>query len=348
MTDSGVDLDPETPSLERFRRAARGERTDRPPVWMMRQAGRYLPEYRELREEYTFLEAISTPEVALEITLQPYERFRPDAVVMYSDILTVLEPLGFSYHIESGVGPVVANPVEEPADTHRPRGDVREELWYVGALLEELDAVLGEDAATLGFCGGPFTLAAYAVEGTPSRSFVGVRRLRQAHPEAFERLLEAFADVLVEYVQFQADAGADAIQLFDTYAGLLASPDYREFLLPLHRRVLEAVDVPTIVFARNMGGRLELLEEAGADVVGLDWTVEMGAARERLGEQPVQGNLDPSTLYADPDVVRERTREVIEAAGPDGHVLNLGHGIDKGTPIEGVEAFFEAARAVRR
>ncbi|APW98681.1 uroporphyrinogen decarboxylase [Halobiforma lacisalsi AJ5] len=331
-----------------FRKAARGEPTERPPVWMMRQAGRYLPEYRELREDYSFLEAISTPEVAAEITLQPWERFRPDAVVMYSDILTVLEPLGFSYHLESGVGPVVENPVEAPADTRRERGDVREQLWYVGDLLERLTDELGEQAATLGFAGGPFTLAAYVCEGTPSRSFMAVRRLRAEHPEAFERLLEAFTDVLVEYVEFQVESGADAVQLFDTYAGLLSPADYREFLLPLHREVLEAVDVPTIVFARNVSGNLDLLADSGADVVGLDWTVDLESAHEQLADEDVaiQGNLDPALLYGDPETVRDRTRDVIDAVGDAGHILNLGHGVDRNTPVENVEAFFETAKTV--
>lgn len=310
---------------------------------MMRQAGRYLPEYRDLREDYSFLEAISTPEVAAEISLQPWERFQPDGVVMYSDILTVLEPLGFSYHLESGVGPVVENPVEEPADTARERGDVREELWYVGDLLERLTDELGSQAAVLGFSGGPFTLGAYVCEGTPSRSFMAIRRLRAEHPEAFERLLQAFTDIIVEYVTYQVESGADAIQLFDTYAGLLSPADYREFLLPLHQEILEAVDVPTIIFARNMSGNLELLAESGADVVGLDWTVDITQDHDALEDVAIQGNLDPALLYGDPADVRERTLEVIDAAGRDGHILNLGHGVDRKTPVENVEAFFETA-----
>lgn len=333
---------------ELFLRAARGERTERPPVWMMRQAGRYLPEYRELREDYSFLEAISTPEIATEITLQPWERFRPDGVVMYSDILTVLEPLGFSYHLESGVGPVVENPVESPADTRRERGDVEEELWYVGELLERLSDELGEQAAVLGFTGGPFTLAAYVCEGSPSRSFMDVRRLRAEHPEAFERLLRAFTDIIVDYVRYQVESGADAIQLFDTYGGLLSPADYRRFLLPLHREIVDAVDVPTIVFVRNVSGNLGLLEETGADVVSLDWTVELETAREELGDVAIQGNLDPALLYGDPDTVRERTRDVVAAAGDTGHILNLGHGVDRNVPVENVEAFFEAAKTISR
>lgn len=327
-----------------FLRAARGERTERPPVWLMRQAGRYLPEYREIRSEHSFLEAIKTPEIATEITLQPYERFAPDGVVMYSDILTVLEPLGFEYHIESGVGPVIENPVEGPDDVVRRRGSVAEEIDYVGELLDRLcDRV--DDAAILGFAGGPFTLASYAVEGGPSRSKVSLRRMRAEHPDAFERLLESFADIVSEYLAYQVEHGADALQLFDTYAGLLAPEDYREYLLPLHREILADLDVPTIVFARNLGGNLELLADSGADVVALDWTISMADAREQLGDRPVQGNLDPADLFGDPTHVRDRTEAIIEAAGPAGHILNLGHGLDKRTPIEGVEAFVETAQS---
>jgi len=326
-----------------FEQAVRGTQLDRPPVWMMRQAGRYLPEYRAIREEHSFLEAISTPEIATEISLQPYERFNPDGVVMYSDILTVLEPLGFDYHLESGVGPVVENPVNSPDDTHRPHGDVRDELWYVGELIERLNTELDDETAVLGFAGGPFTLAAYVCEGQSSRTFMQLRRLRAEHPAAFERLLDAFTDVLVEYVEYQQDAGADVLQLFDTYAGLLSPADYREFIVPRHQRILDALDIPTIIFARNMSGNLDLLADSGADVVGLDWTVDMETARTELGETPVQGNLDPALLYGEPSEVKARTRQVIEAAGDTGHILNLGHGVDRNTPVENVAAFFEAA-----
>ena len=325
-------------------RAARGERTERPPVWLMRQAGRHIPEYREIRDAYSFLEAIKTPEVAAEITLLPWEYYRPDGLVMFSDILTVLEPLGFDYRIESGVGPVVENPVSGPDDVDREPGDVAEEISYVGELLDRLDERVGDETALIGFAGGPFTLASYAVAGEPSRTHLPLRELRARHPEAFRTLLSAFADVVREYLQFQIDHGADVVQLFDTYAATLSPADYQEFLLPLHRRILADLDAPSIVFVRRMNGRLEQLEATGADVIGLDWTVEIGQARERLGDRPVQGNLDPSYLFGDPSFVRERTRELIEAAGPRGHILNLGHGVDKATPVESVEAFVETAK----
>jgi len=325
-------------------RAVRGERTERPPVWMMRQAGRYIPEYRAIREDYTFLEAIKTPEVAERITLLPWDLFEPDGVVMYSDILTVLEPLGLSYRIESGVGPVVEDPIEGPGDVPAGHEDPREAIDYVGALLERLQNRVGDRTAVIGFAGGPFTLASYAVAGEPAKDHVPLRRFRVRHPEAFERLMAAFADVTVEYLQFQADRGADVVQVFDTYAGYLTREDHRDLLLPYHRRILDSVDVPTILFVRDAGDRLDLLERAGPDAVSLGWTVDVARARDELGDTPVQGNLDPSYLLGDPEFVREKTREVIRKAGPEGHVLNLGHGIDRSTPVENARAFVETAK----
>ena len=325
-------------------RAANGEWTPRPPVWLMRQAGRHIPEYRELRAEYSFREAITTPAVAEKITLLPEQYYQPDGLVIYSDILTALEPLGFSYHVESGVGPVVENPADR-SSVDRPRTPVADELSYVGRLLERLaDRV---ETPLVGFAGGPFTLASYAVAGEPTKNHMPLRRLRAQDPAAFETLLEAIADVVAEFLAYQIDHGADVVQLFDTYAGALPPAEYREFLLPVHRRILAGLDVPTIVFVRGMGGRLELLEQTGADVVSLDWTVEMAQARERL-DTAVQGNLDPAALYAPPETVRERTRAVIEAAGPTGHVLNLGHGVHKDTPVESVRAFVETAKSIDR
>lgn len=331
-------------------RAARGERTERPPVWMMRQAGRHIPEYRRIREQYSFTEAIEDPAVAERITLLPWELYRPDGVVMFSDILTVVEPLGFSYRIEPGVGPVVEDPVTEPGDVEREVGDVETELDYVGKLLGRLQDSVGEKTAIIGFAGGPFTLASYVVgeAGERDRDHTHLRQFRASHPDAFRRLLSAFASVTREYLQFQAASGADVLQLFDTWAGLLTPDDYREFVQPLHREILAGLDVPSIVFARYPGGKLDLLADSGADVVGLDWTVDVADARAELGEMPVQGNLDPAYLLGGESLVREETRRVIEKAGEAGHILNLGHGVPRDAPVENVKAFFETAREMER
>ena len=330
-----------------FLRAARGERTERPPVWMMRQAGRYLPEYREVREEHSFREAIETPEVAERVSLQPYERFAPDGVVMYSDILVTLEPLGFDYRIESGVGPVIENSVEEPEDVERvherERGDVCDELSFVGELLERLSSRLGDEAATIGFAGGPFTVASYVFDGNGRD---GIRRFRAQHPEAFEKLLREFANVTKEYLRYQEEFGADVLQLFDTWAGVLPPEDYREHVLPLHRELFDAVDVPTILFLRNPN--LDLMHESGADILSLDWTVDMREARDELGDVPVQGNLDPSYLLGSRETVRRETERIIEKAGDTGHILNLGHGVMRETPVENVAEFLETAKRVER
>lgn len=346
MSRTGTRTDP---SRDRFLRAATGNETERPPVWMMRQAGRYLPEYREIRQDYSFTEAISTPEIAIEISLQPWERFEPDGVVMYSDILPALELLGFSYHLESGVGPVVENPITDPSDVDdRPRHEPEQILPYVGTVLSGLTDTLGDRAATIGFVGGPFTLAAYALEGTPARNFMAVRRFRHEHPEQFVTFLSQLGDALVDFAVYQQEAGADVIQVFDTYAGLLPPRDLHEFVVPIQQRIIDSIDVPTIMFARNMGQELNLLAASGADVIGLDWTVEMANARHQLGDRSVQGNLDPAILFGSPARIREQTREIVEAAGSVGHILNLGHGVHKSTPVEGVAAFFDAAKTVQR
>lgn len=325
-------------------RAARGERTERPPVWMMRQAGRHLPEYREIRADYSFREAIETPAIAEEITLQPYERYGVDGVVMFSDILTCLEPLGFEYHIESGVGPIIENPADGAEDVPGSIGEVGVQLDFVFDLLDRLQKSVADEDAVIGFAGGPFTLASYAVAGGVDHRRAAIRRFRAEHPDAFSELLDRFTEVVTTYLRHQVEHGADVVQLFDTYAGVLPPRDYEEHVLPRHRDILTALDAPTILFVRGMGGRLNVLRDSGADAVSLDWTVDMVESRAELGELPVQGNLDPTMLFADPKTVRDRTAESIRAAGPEGYICNLGHGVHKDTPIESVSAFVETAK----
>lgn len=335
----------EEPSRDRFLQAASGKTTDRPPVWMMRQAGRYLPEYQKIRDEYSFKEAISTPDIAVEISLQPWERFRPDGIVMYSDILPALELLDISYHLEAGVGPVIENPISSPDAI--PGGAQREpesHLSHVGELLGRLSNYLEEKAAVIGFVGGPFTLAAYATQGEPSRNFMAIRRLRYQHPAAFETLLKTIGSVVKSYAEYQIEAGADVIQLFDTYAGLLPRADIESTLVPIYQEILRDLTVPTIVFARHTGQLLDLFTRSGADVISIDWTVDLRSARDTIGDNALQGNLDPAALYGSPEHIAQQTTEIIEAGECTGHILNLGHGVDRSTPIKGVETFFETAQ----
>ncbi|MFB6283383.1 MAG: uroporphyrinogen decarboxylase [Halobacteria archaeon] len=333
-------------------RAARGESVERPPVWIMRQAGRYIPRYREIREDLSFKEAIKDPEVAEEITLLPYDIFEPDGVVMFSDILTVLEPMGFDYHLKSGVGPVIENPVLEAGDVtgrdlSASREDIEREIEYVGLLLERLNDSVGDLTSIIGFSGGPYTLASYVVGESKGRK--DIRRLRARHPREFQELLEEFADVVCSYLEYQEEMGADVVQVFDTWAGVLTNDDYREFLQPLHSRIVDSVSVPVILFTRNTGPKLELLDAAGPDVVGVDWTVDIDEARERI-DAGVQGNLDPSYLLGGKEFIEERTLELIERGcgeNDSGHVVNLGHGISRDTPVENAEEFVETVKGYR-
>ena len=330
---------------ELFAQALRGERTDRPPVWLMRQAGRYLPRYRELRESYTFREAISTPSVATEISLLPYERFGVDGVVMYSDILTILDPLEIDYRIESGIGPVIDDPVTELSSLPTDFLPMAESVGYVGELLGNLRTHLEDDATVIGFAGGPFTVGSYLVAGEPTKSHLPIRRLRVEDPGFWEALLDRLTEVTIEYVSYQVDAGAEVIQLFDTYAGHLDPEAYRRWLLPCHRQILDAIDVPTIIFAKGMSGHLEDLAATGADAVSLDWAVSIESARDVLGPAvAIQGNLDPVTLLGDRSTIVEETTRLIEAGGRRGHIVNLGHGINKETPPENVETFVETVK----
>lgn len=320
-------------------RAAAGKPTPRPPVWLMRQAGRHLPEYREMRSNYSFREAIETPDIAVEISLQPWERYRPDGVVVFSDILTALLPLGFDYEIESGVGPVIDDPITSPAMVPTRYDPVDESLGFVRETLTRLKEELDQQAAVIGFAGGPFTLASYLIAGKSTRSQFPARRFLAEHPSAFSDLIDVLIDLVIDHLQFQIASGADVVQLFDTYAGILPPSMYEQYILPAHQRIFDALDAPSIVFVRNMAGNLEFLSRTGADVVGLDWTCDLSVAREELGDHPVQGNFDPAWLFSPPETIADRTTELIEHGGNQGHIVNLGHGVNKNTPVSGVETF---------
>lgn len=324
---------------ERFLRAATGKSVDRPPVWLMRQAGRYLPEYRAVPG--SFEHRVATPEIAAEITLQPLRRFPLDAAVLFSDILTPLAGMGRPARF-TDEGPVVDRPVRTPEDVASLRAaDPARDMPFV---LEAIQRVRKEipDRALLGFAGAPFTLAAYLVEGGSSKGFQETKRFCYHHPDAWRDLMTLCARTAAAHLRAQVDAGCDAVQLFDTWAEALAPSEYEEYALPYVRQALAGVeDAPRIYFARGTPHLLPLLPKTGADVWSTDWRVPLEDVRAAHPGVPLQGNLDPTLLFAPRDLLVEETRAMLDALRGEAHVANLGHGILPGTPIEGVRTFVE-------
>ncbi len=315
-------------------RALRREPTERTPVWFMRQAGRSLPEYRALREQHSFFEIANTPELCAEVTLQPVRRHGVDAAVLFADIMTPVLGMGIDVELVEGVGPVVERPVATDADVERLRVPDPEEAF--GPVLEAVRIVRGElepDQALVGFCGGPFTVAGYLVEGRPSRDFARTKELMYREPVVWHGLMEKLADTFAAYVAAKAAAGADAIQLFDSWAGVLTVSDYEEFVAPYSARVLAAVDVPTIHFGTGTTHLLASMAAAGGDAIGLDWRVPLDEGRLSVGpDKAVQGNLDPAVLLGPWERIEAAALDVlVRADGRPGHVFNLGHGVLPGT-----------------
>jgi uroporphyrinogen decarboxylase len=330
-------------SRDRFARALAAETVDRPPVWMMRQAGRTLPEYRALREKHTFWEVCRTPELAAEVTCQPMDRFPLDAAVIFSDILTVPDIMGLEVKIDDGLSlsPVVRD--REGVETLRVP-DTRKELAYVGEAIRLVRERLGPDRAILGFAGAPYTISSYMVEGGSSRHYAAVKSLILRDPTLARALLDRVAAVVTDLLKLQLDAGADAVQLFDSWAGELSVQDFNSLCLPVLRRIVEDLDgAPVIYYVNGIGNLLEAAAATGATVLGIDWRVDLQTVRERLGEATVvQGNLDPATLMADTETIQTRTRKMLEETGGRGHIANLGHGLLPDTPLTGIEAFVAA------
>jgi len=320
------------PSDAPLLRACRGEPGDRVPVWFMRQAGRSLPEYRKLRGEGSILDAIRTPDLATEITLQPVRRYGVDAAILFSDIVTPIAAIGFGVDVVPGVGPVIEQPFASAADLARLRPlDPEADTPYVLETVRNLVADLG-DVPLIGFAGAPFTVASYLVEGRPTRTYVKTKALMHGDPELWHQLLDRLADLAIASLRSQVAAGASAAQLFDSWAGALSPADYDRFARPASAKVLAGVadlGVPRIHFGVGTGELLVAMRDAGADVVGVDWRVPLDDARRRLGDRSVlQGNLDPAILFAPWDRVAEATRDVLARnAGHPGHVFNLGHGV---------------------
>jgi uroporphyrinogen decarboxylase len=314
-------------------RAARREPVERTPVWFMRQAGRSLPEYRAVREQHSFWEVAHTPELCAEVTLQPVRRHGVDAAVMFADIMTPVLAMGLEVDLVEGVGPVVASPVRTAADVERLRVPGAEAFEPLLEAIRIVRSELRPEQAVVGFCGGPFTVAGYLVEGRPSREFSTVKRLMYAEPAVWTALMEKLSACFAGYVQAQVGAGADVVQLFDSWVGTLSPADYREFAAPWSARVLAAPGVPTIHFGTGTATLLAAMADAGGDVIGLDWRVPLDDGWRLVGgERGVQGNLDPAVLLGPWERVEAAAADVLErAAGRPGHVFNLGHGVLPGT-----------------
>jgi uroporphyrinogen decarboxylase len=308
-------------------RACRLEPVERTPVWFMRQAGRSLPEYRALRERHGFFEIANTPELCAEVTLQPVRRHNVDAAVLFADIMTPVIAMGIEVELVEGVGPVVADPIRTAADVECLRPGESPEATLEAVRL--VRAELPDDKAMIGFCGAPFTVACYLIEGKASRDFLTAKELMYREPAVWHALLERLTETFAGYIAAQSSAGADVIQLFDSWAGILTPADYERAALPYSRRVLEAVDVPTIHFGTGTAGLLHLMSDAGGDVIGLDWRVELDRAWASVGlDRGVQGNLDPAALLGPWPLVEQAAADVLRRAdGRPGHVFNLGHGV---------------------
>jgi uroporphyrinogen decarboxylase len=335
-------------------RAARHEVLERPPVWMMRQAGRYMKVYRDLRDKYpSFRDRSENADLAIEISLQPWRAFRPDGVIMFSDILTPLPGMGIPFDIVESQGPIIDPPIRTQAQIDAVHAlDPETALPYIRTILQTLRQEVGNDAAVLGFVGSPWTLAAYAVEGKTSKSYTNIKGMAFSEPAMLHTLLGKLADNIANYVRYQIDCGAQVVQLFDSWAGQLSPMDYRTFALPYQQRVVQQVkqthpDTPLILYISGSAGIFDMMGESGVDIVSVDWTVDMAEARRRLGPKiAVQGNVDPAILFGSKELIRERILDTIKKAGNRGHILNLGHGILPGTPEENAAYFFETAKNV--
>lgn len=329
-----------------FMRACRREPVPYTPVWLMRQAGRYMKEYRDVRAKYSFLELCKQPEVASEVTVYAAHRLNVDAAIIFADILLIIEPMGLELEFAKGEGPVIHNPVRSAADVDRVR-EVEDisSLDYVYEAVRLTRRELRPNLPLIGFCGAPFTLASYICEGGGSKNYVNTKRLMYTDPGAWHALMSRIARALSQYLNAQIEAGAQAVQLFDSWVGALSPDDYREYVLPHTREVIQGITagVPVIHFGTGTATLLELQKEAGGDVIGLDWRVRLDEAWARLGDVAVQGNFDSVALFTNPEVVRRRAKDVLDqAANRPGHIFNLGHGILPETPVENVVALVEA------
>ena len=335
----------------RFLKACRQMPVDKVPVWLMRQAGRYLPEYRELRRQHSILDICHSPELSARVTLQPIERFDLDAAILFADILLPLEGFHLDFHFAAGEGPVIESPLRSPEDVNALRSfDPAKELSYVPEAVKAIKKALAGRLPLIGFAAAPFTLASYMVEGGSSRRYQYVKSLMYNHPEAWERLMVVVREMTRDYLAAQIEAGAQAIQLFDSWVGCLSPADYRRYVLPHSRFVIEELgryEVPRIHFGTDTATLLETMKEAGGEVIGVDWRLPIDRAREMLSPDfAVQGNLDPALLFAPRDELVKRLNDILAAAGAErGFIFNLGHGVWPETPPESVATVVDTVHA---
>ena len=339
-------------------RALRGEKTERTPVWFMRQAGRYLPEYNEIRRGLTFIELTQNPELASEVTIQPYRRFQVDGLIMFADILTPLHGAGVPLHFEEKKGPILEQTISSRADlsmldSFDPDKDTSYVRELIGRLRAFADGVSGDIPAVLGFAGAPFTMASYLIEGGTTKKFEKIKAMMFSDPELFHSICSRVADMTIDYLKMQIHAGVDAVQIFDSWGGILSLDHYREFSAPYTNRIIQALqkefgrEKPVILFVGNAAHLLGPMVEAFPSAISLDWRVTPESALTSIPESiAIQGNMDPLVLYGSPDRVRSEAKRILQSfRGRPGYVFNLGHGIHPGSPMECVKAMIETVRS---
>jgi len=336
-----------------FLRACKREPTEYTPVWLMRQAGRFLKEYRALRRQHPFLTLCKTPELATQVTLLPIEKLGVDAAIIFADILLPLEPMGIDLEFTKGEGPVIHNPPRSRAEVERlKRIEAEEDLAFVMEAIKQVCQELTGRIPLIGFSGAPFTLASYLLEGGGTKNFIRTKSLMYQDPSCWHLLMEKLSEAIISYLNAQVRAGAAAVQVFDSWAGALSPKDYEEFVLPHSQRVFRALSakIPAIHFATGSSGIIELMQEAGGDIIGIDWRIDLGKAWQRLGyDIGIQGNLDPTALLGPRERIESKVEEILHAAeGRPGHIFNLGHGVLPKTPEANVITMVEAVHRLSR
>jgi uroporphyrinogen decarboxylase len=352
----GLVAGPENPDTilagTRFVRACLRKPVDRTPVWFLRQAGRYMQEYREVRKHHTLVEICKQPDLAAEVTITAAEKLGVDAAIIFADLLLPLEPMGLDFEFQAGEGPVVHRPIRTVEDVKALRTDRAADLSYVAEAISKVASHFRDRLGIIGFCGAPYTLASYMIEGGGSRNYIETKKLMYGETAAWRGLLDKIVMVLTEYCRQQVQAGADVIQIFDSWVGSLSLSDYRDYAFEASKRLVRAVQgmgVPVIYFGVETAGLLGQMAETGADVIGLDWRQPLDEGWRAVGHgHAVQGNLDPITLFAPVEILEQRVKEILRSAGGrPGHIFNLGHGIVPGTPVENVQAVVKMVRNYR-